>query len=417
MVTLPNLLLALLLQSPVDPADVRSLIRELDAPQKSLRDAAEQRLIDFGPPVLDQLPESRPGQSAETVLRLQRIRLALLKTRAAANLHGSQVTLAATNQPLAEVLTEIERQTGNKLIDYRRQFGQQADEMSVTLEVKLPFWQALDKLGEVTGLEPYYFANESSLALIARTAASKSPAKYVRYADAFRIEARKLSVSRTLNEADSTLQIEFEAAWEPRLRPLFATVSSAKVQAVDEAGRPIAAANPAGVVEIPPQARSSKVDVRLNFVAPPRSATTVKRLSGTFDVLIPAEMHAFKFENLGERERQEQRAAACTVTLDSSRVGNGRVDATIRLRYDRPANALESHRAWFYNNPVHLLGPDEVKTPPGTTELVRQSEDELTLRFVFPAPNDVSRHVLIYQTPADLVALPVSFEFTDLPLP
>lgn len=411
------LVLSLILQSPVDPADVRSLVRELDAAQKSARDAAEQKLIELGPAVLELLPESRPSHSAEMTLRLGRIRLALLKSRAADNLHGARVKLAAANKPLGEVLAEIERQTGNKLIDYRRQFGQQADEIPVTFEVDLPFWEALDRLNAVVGLESYHFANENGLALIARTAAEPPRRAFVRYGDAFRIEAKKVSSARALADDDTTLVVEFEAAWEPRLRPLFITVASAKFSAVDDAGRPVVAANPTGVVEIPPQGRASKVDVKLSLIAPPRSATVIKRLAGTFDVLIPAEMHAFKFENLGERERQEQRAAACTVALDSSRVGNGRVEAVLRLRYDRPANALESHRAWFYKNPAFLVGPDDSKTPPGTIELVRQAEDELTLRLLFPAPDDVSRHVLLYQTPADLVALPVSFEFTDLPLP
>lgn len=411
------LAILLALQSPVDPADVRSLLRELDAPQKSTRDAAEQKLIELGPAILELLPETRPGQSAELAMRVGRIRLELLKSRAAANLHGAQVKLSVKEKPLGEVLAEIERQTGNKLVDYRRQFGQQADEIPVSFDVDLPFWEAIDRLNAVTGLEPYHFANESGLALIARTAAEPAREKFVRYADAFRVEAKKLSATRSLAADEATLVVEFEAAWEPRLRPLFVTVSSAKFTAVDSDDRPIAAANPAGVLEIPPQGRAAKVDVKLNLVAPPRSATTVKRLSGTFEVLIPAEMHAFKFENLGERERQEQRAAACTVALDSSRVGNGRVEAVLRLRYDRPANALESHRAWFYKNPAFLVGPDDSKTPPGTIELVRQAEDELTLRLLFPAPDDVSRHVLLYQTPADLVALPVAFEFRDLPLP
>ena len=418
MQTFLALVLLLPLQIAPDGASVRSLVRELDAPQKAVRDAAEQKLIDLGPAVLGMLPRLKQNDSAELALRLDRIRLALLRVRAAANLHGSKVTLAVKDKPLAEVLAEIERQTDDKLIDYRRQFGQQSDDIPVTLDVRdLPFWETIDRLGEVTGLEPYHFAHEDGLALIARTAASPSTAAYVRYDGAFRVQAKKLTISRSLVAANSDLQIELEAAWEPRLRPLFITVRMAKFTAVDDADQTIAPSNPDAVLEIPPQGRASKVDVKLSFAGPPRSVRAVKSLRGTFDVLLPAEMHTFRFEQLGEREKQEQRAAAATVTLDSSKTGNGRVEATLRLRYDRPANALESHRAWFYKNPAFLEGPDGTKIPPGTIELIRQADDELTLRLLFPAPEDVSRHVLVYQTPADLVALPVEFEFRDLPLP
>lgn len=419
--TLLLVALTLPLQSADDPAAaVRALVRELDAPQKAARDEAERRLIEFGPAALSILPDLRPNDSAELSLRLNRVRLALLRQKAARSLEASHVSLHVKDAPLADVLAEIERQTGNKLVDYRRQFGQQADDLRVTLELNdQPFWQALDRLNSATGLTTYPFAGEDGLALVVRTAGEPTPdlRAHVQYVGAFRLHVRRLTTTRDLDAADADLQLELEAAWEPRLRPLFLTVAAAKLQLADDAGRPLAPRNPNLVQEIPPQGRAAQVDVKFTAVAPPRTAKSLQRFAGTLDVLLTAEMHTFRFADLGERKRQEQRAAAVTVTLEPTRMNNQLLEVPVRIRYENPVNALESHRAWFYKNPAYLEAADGRKTSPGSTELARQADDELLLNLMFVDPGDPAAQTFVYQTPADIVSLPIEFEFTDLPLP
>lgn len=419
--TLLLLALTFPLQTADDPAvSVRSLVRELDAPQKVARDEAERRLIELGPAALGALPELRTNDSAELSVRLNRVRLALLRQKAAQSLAASRVTLRVKDAPLAEVLAEIERQTGNKLVDYRRQFGQQVDDLRATLDLdNVAFWQAIDALNAATGLMTYPFTGEDGLALVLRTAGEPTPdlRAHVHYSGAFRIRIRRLTTTRDLDADGADLLVELEAAWEPRLRPLFLTVAAAKMRLVDDGGRSLPPRNPNLVQEIPPQGRAAQVDVKFTAVAPPRESKTLRRFGGTFDVLLTAEMHTFRFADLSEPKRREQRAAAVTVTLEPTRLNNQLLEVPVRIRYENPVNALESHRAWFYKNPAYLEAADGGKTSPGSTELGRQSDNELLLNLMFVDPGDPAAQTFVYQTPADIVSLPVEFEFAELPLP
>jgi hypothetical protein len=412
--------LALPLQAPDMASEVRSLVRDLDASQRSTRDAAEQKLIEFGPGALALLPDGETGDSAELVLRLNRIRQALLRAKAEGTLKGSTVTLSVADAPLADVLADVEKQTGNKLVDYRRAFGQQVDDLKVSFDLKqTPFWQAFDKLAGATGLEPYPFAAEDGLALVSRAAEGSAPRSPPPTCDvgAFRTRVRRLTVGRDFALDDPALELDLEIAWEPRLRPMFFTAAIANIEMVDDADNRLAPPNPDLVLEIPPQGRASQIEAKFQVAAPARSRLALKRVAGRIDVLLPADQHTFRFRGLADATKQEQRAAAATVTLDDFRAVDDVWQIRLRLRYQHPANALESHRAWFYKNPAFLETADGTRTPPGTIELVRQADDELTLNLVFPAPEDAAPRTFVYQTPADLVTLPIAFEFHDLPLP
>lgn len=409
-------------QSPADLGpQIRALVRDLDAAQKAVRDDAEKRLIELGTPALASLPEPRPNDSAESALRLNRVRLALLRLKAVHSLEASTVTLHVKEAPLAEVLAEVEKQTGNRLVDYRRQFGQQVDDVHVTLDLdNVPFWKVVDRLATAAGMVPYAFSGEDGLALISATAAAPTldaGASHVHYAGAFRLKVSRLTLTRELDAPTAQLEVQLEAAWEPRLKPLFVTVATANLRIIDDGGETLNPVNPKLVLEVPPQGRASQVDVTLAVAAPPRKAKQIKRLTGKFDVLLTAEMHTFRFKNLADHKREQQRAAAVVVVLEPTRMINSLLEVPVRIRYENPLNALESHRAWFYKNPAYLESADGAKSTPGSTELARQADDELSLNLMFVDPGDLSTKTFVYQTPADIVSLPIEFEFTDLPLP
>jgi hypothetical protein len=423
-------LLALALLGPVaaDPAPdsdasqadvaatVRSLIRELDAPQRAARDTAEKGLIELGVPALKHLPEPGAAPTAESAERINRVRKALYRLQVEASVGASHVSLDVKDASLDQVLDQIIKQTANHLVDYRRQFGQRAGDDKITLRLdKRPFWQALDDLLAARKLEIYHFSGEDGLAIV--TAGDVHPRKPpVAFSGAFRVEAEQMTAVRRLNSDASDLQIDLSAAWEPRLKPMFLTASMAKISATDDAGNALVMSNPALKVEIPPQGKSSRVEVALNFAAPPRGVKTIARLRGTIDVLLPAELHQFRFTKL-DGGRQTREAAAVSVTVERARINNEVLEVPLRLGYENAGNALESHRAWFYKNPAYLESPDGQKIAPGTIELARQSDDEIVLNLLFAVEGDWKKHALVYQTPADIVTVPVEFEFRDLPLP
>lgn len=404
-------------------AQVAALAAEFDAPTRTARDAAETKLIELGPAALEFLPPLGPGASAERTTRLNRVRAALYKAQVAESLRGSQVELNLPETKLSSALAEINKQSGNTVVDFRRSFGQQADDLPLVLDVpKVSFWEAVDRLSLAAGLQPYYFAGTDGLALVASGREPTPvpwPGKpaYVDYRGAFRIEVDELILSHNPAADQSALRVELSAAWEPRLRPMHATLAMRKLEAVDDRGAKLEPLNPDLTLEIPPQGKACRIDAAATFEAPPRSVKSLAKLRGSFDVLIPAALHTFRFTPLDVRQRRTESAGAVSLALEPPRLNNELVEATIRVTYAEAANALESHRAWFYKNPAYLEAADGTRTKPGTIELLRQSDNELTLNLLFSPAGDWRNLTLVYQTPAALVVVPAEFEFGNLKLP
>ncbi|MEM9658821.1 MAG: hypothetical protein AAF961_10715, partial [Planctomycetota bacterium] len=113
---------------------VQALVRQLDANEASERDNAETRLIELAMPdaageeqLLAALPAANDQMPQEVQLRLERIRSRIQSRIAEASASASSLTLDLKQRPFDEALDEIESQTGNRLIDYRENFGQPSE--------------------------------------------------------------------------------------------------------------------------------------------------------------------------------------------------------------------------------------------------------------------------------------------------
>ena len=76
-------------------------------------------MLKRGPAVLDLLPQPNDRTSAEVRQRLGRIRQKLQQRAAEAAAQSSTITLHADAMPLAKVLAEFSRQSGNTIVDER----------------------------------------------------------------------------------------------------------------------------------------------------------------------------------------------------------------------------------------------------------------------------------------------------------
>src|ERR1041385_4047138 len=169
-------------------AEVRQLVRDLNADQLTKRDQAEQALVKLGPDILNLLPAQNKRMPAEQLQRLSRIRQALLKAQATAGAQASLVTFAANQAPAADVLAEIARQTHNKIVN-QLEVEPQGAKAKVTVNfVKTPFWQALDDVLDQSKLTLYAFSSDGSLAVADRPAGKLPRASHVVYSGPFRLE-------------------------------------------------------------------------------------------------------------------------------------------------------------------------------------------------------------------------------------
>ncbi len=178
-------------------AAVGKLVRQLDAPESAARRgrAKADRARNRGPAALP----TTSGASAEVQLRLGRVRVRLETLRGEEEIQARQVTIAGNELTLPDVLATIEKQTGDKVLDYRGQFGQQAAAKTLNLSLdKQPFWPALDQILDQAGMTIYQYSGEPGLSLVNRSGGELPRYNRGAYAGAFRIEATDITARRDL---------------------------------------------------------------------------------------------------------------------------------------------------------------------------------------------------------------------------
>ncbi|TVS14897.1 MAG: hypothetical protein EA424_17910, partial [Planctomycetaceae bacterium] len=386
------LLFANLLAGQADAAELeletRRLVRQLDGPSLAQREAAEQTLLEFGPPVLDLLPPVTRTTSAEVRVRLDRIRNRLQQQAAAQTTQATHINLQG-DMPLQSALAALAEQSGNAILDYRDQFGQTATNPTVTLDFQdKPFWQALDQVLDQAGLTIYNFSGQpDTLAIVARGDGERARADRGAYSGLFRFEGVSLVARRDLRDPrGDSLRLVVEVAWEPRVRPIVLQLSLDTLQAVDEDDQPIAIEAAGTQLEVPTEASVPAVEIQIPLSLPDRSTRQIGLLQGQMSALIPGRVQEFVFENLRDAKAVEQRVAGVTVTVDQVRKTLDLDEIRMRVRFDRADIALESHRNWVYQNEAYLLDPDGQRVDYARMEVTMQRQDEVGVAFLFDRP-------------------------------
>jgi hypothetical protein len=395
------------------------LLAQLDAPDKADRDDAERQLLALGPAVLGSLPEPDDRMPAETRLRLTRIRSQLERAQADASVEASHVTLSGDKMPLNEVLAALEKQTGNHILDFRPQFGEQVQNRPISVKFQnTPFWPALDEILDQAGLTVYNFAGEDGLSIVGRSPSQLPRAHRADYSGAFRIEGTEFTAHRDLRDpASHTLELSVEAAWEPRLRPIVILQSADWITARDDQGQPLALSSKNEQLEINVTTSTHSIELPIHFALPPRSVKQISRLRGKLVAMLPGRAEDFRFDNLEKAKRLEQRRAGVTVVLDEAWKNNSVWELRVRVVFDKAGGALESHRTWVFNNEAWLETPTKEKLPYAGLETTRQGENEVGVSYMFSVPAGLAGHTFVYRTPVSISTVPITYELKDLELP
>src|SRR5262249_30811486 len=151
-----------------------------------------------------------------------------------------------------ELRAMFEKQTGNKIIDYREKIGQPASNPKVYLDLQgVPFWQAMDTMLDKATLGIYPLSGNDGLAVVGRNPQELPRQSRAAYAGPFRIEANRIVVERqpSINGTGS-LKVNLEIAWEPRLSPFVFVQPIKQIQAVDDQGKNIAAEQAQETLEV-----------------------------------------------------------------------------------------------------------------------------------------------------------------------
>lgn len=405
-------------------AKVTALVRQLDNDESAKRDAAEKELIALGPDAVPLLPAINARTPAEIRIRLGRIRTALSKVEVEAATKPSQVTLQG-EMPVSKALAEIARQTGNKLVDYRERFNQEQSDPTIKVELeKVPFWQALDTVLDAARLTLYNFDEEQS-ALAYTTKGGDAGPRLGRasYGGLFRLEPSKIEASRDLKSSMMHgLKLTADAIWEPRVRPIVLEVPLADVVAKDEGGNAIAIDQTEGTLEVPVEGTNAGVEIEFPLTAPARSVKTLASIKGRITAVVLGKVETFEFTDIDKLERAkaaELERGGVTVIVESCRKNGDIYDVEMRVRFDRAANALESHRGWIYNNECYLLDPKGTRIENAGLEASLLANNEVGLSYKFDIGENVqpAGHKFVYRTPAAIIKIPVDFELNGIDLP
>jgi hypothetical protein len=401
------------------------LVRQLDAQQLAQRDEAEHKLMELGPDVLPLLPAIGERTSAEVALRITRVQQKLLRAQVLAAAEPSLVTLKGADLPLSEVFKDISKQTGNAINDHREAFGEQKDEVRVKVDFdKTPFWRAMDNVLDQAELTLYPFAGQHSAHVVSRPPGTAARSAGAVYAGLFRLEGVRFEAVRDLrNEQMESLKFFLEVTWEPRLQPFAIFQPLGQITVQGNTGEAIAVASSEAEPEVLVREGTSAAELEIPLVLPKRSTKKISVLKGKLLALVPGPFHDFRFSELPVAvknvapQRVEQRKASTTVTLDQVRKNNEAWEVSLRVKFDAPSTALESHRSWVLENEAFFEDAKGQRIEPGGIEQTLQSKDEMGINYFFDLKAGPEKLTFVYRTPITILEMPVTYEFRDLRLP
>lgn len=418
---------------------VQQLVEELDSSEKARREAAEQKLLNLGPEILELLPDVTDRTPAEVAGRLTRIRQQFEQARAKAAVQATTLTLMGDKLSLADVFKEIEKQTGNKIVDYREMFQEEVADVPLKLSFdKTPFWTALDQILDQAGLKLYEYPDTESVGrslAVVRRPPDELPragdANLVDLVGAFRIQASEFMSQRNLrNPMQKGLQLQLDAAWEPRLAPIVLLVPMDQVEATDDKGgaMTVTGADAGSTLQLPLIPGTTATQLSLNFDLPPRNVQKIAKLRGKISALLPGRMETFRFADLAPKKGQAnkagakknvQRKADVIVSVEDVRKNNELWQIEVRIRFQQADSPLESHLDWTSQNEAYLESPkkEKILVEGFETTLQNPGEGEVGIAYLFTVPDGLEGYTLVYSTPAAIVSVPIQYELKDLQLP
>jgi len=397
--------------------EVQSLVRELNERSAEKRDAAEEALVELGPEILVLLPDPETPLPAESEARLKRVRSRLQFLQAEQAARASPVTLSG-RMSLLRFFEKIEQQTGNRVLDLRDRFGQEITNPELEIDFDAaPFWQALDDVLARTDTTVYPFPGEAAVAIVNRGAGETGRDQWAAYSGAFRFEPTEFVARRNFSrQGEGTLRLRYQVSWEPRLRPILLRQRIGDLKLFTGGELYSTDADDAAVVEIPTRRGTIASEFEVPLKLLPAETDRVEKLTGRLEVLLPSGTEKFRFEDLSDIKTSTQRHASTTVTIEKVWQREALSEIRIRVGFDDPGEALESHRGWVFNNDAYLENSNGERVEPATLETIHQTETEVGIAYIF-ALDDLSGHAFVYETPVLIQRIHLDYELRDLPLP
>jgi len=399
---------------------VERLIGELDAQTRRARSAARESLVAMGPAILPLLPSDDRIASAAVRDAVRQVRTQLERASALATLAPSHVTLHG-KWALSEVLKLVTRQTGNEFD--RDGIGASVLQKEIAVDDESrPFWSACDAIAREAGLTYAPFGMRGRITLV--PAATTAP-RNLAVASEGAIRVAVVSVSLRPAPGDPQrrlLRIGWDVSAEPRLRPLFARISTADLVVRSSDASILKPTSPRAKLELPMGEGAQPLRLYSDYEVLPGVDLASIEFEGVFQVEMAAGPQRMVFDDLAPGKRESKRAGSARVTVESAfsptgEIGSSRARIDVSVLYDQGGPAFESYRTWMYHNEAALETKTGRRIAPEATIATRQQGDgsisvEYNFANVRGVPGD---YRFIYVVPTLITELPVKFRFPKIP--
>ena len=221
-------------------------------------------------------------------------------------------------------------------------------------------------------------------------------------------------------QADTaTASAQFDVAWEPRLRPMLLKLKADEIAAVDDRDKRVEAQVSRESTDIVLRPENPVAEINLSLKAPERAAKVLKSLKVKAEVTVPAGVRTFRFPTLAVAAPTTLKEGDIAVTLESTEVDEQVWKVNLALAYPGEGPAFESYRQGLFNNRLWLQKADGQKFEHnGGFSNTSAGEGKLGFEYLFvDAPGKPADFGLVYETPSQVKAIPLEFEFRDISLP
>ena len=145
---------------------------------------------------------------------------------------------------------------------------------------------------------------------------------------------------------------------------------------------------------------------------------TLGALKGKLTAVVLGKIEAFEFADLEKVKSAELERGGVTVVVENCRKNGDIYDISMRVRFDRAANALESHRGWIYDNECYMSDASGRRLENAGLEATLLDVNEVGVSYKFNLEGDTpAKYKFVYKTPAAIIRIPVEFEIKGIDLP
>jgi hypothetical protein len=331
-------------------------------------------------------------------------------------LKPTRLTLINAGNNLPAVLKEIEKQTGNTLVDEAARGGE-LPEWNFSLSDR-EFWPLLDKFLDAAELDLHSQSSEG-LAIVPRHESRTPRHGQALYVGPFRLEVTRVTSrfdTRYIGEHQAS--IELEVTWEPRLRPLVLTQPVSDLQLIADEKTPVSITE--GIADLAAEVvrDSHAIELHVPLQLPGEQLSTISSLKGKIKALMATRTAEFKFDKLGESSNVEKSDGGVSITLSGVRENQGLTELHMQVKFDDSLPESVTLGSWNYQNETYIEDAEGKRIDHSGFETSMQSPRELGLAYYFDVPAEkLSKCTWVYRTPAAIVEVPIEFEFKNIKLP